>query len=56
MPLDAPAIMLMVPVGAIVVGAEFRIGDCLDGRLYTLPSHAGKFSLCLANSIDARCV
>ena len=50
--------MLIVPVGAMVVGAELRIkrGPPCPGSLYTLPSQAGNAPRRSASSIDARCV
>ena len=46
--------MLIVPVGAMVTGAEFRIGNEAGPSLYALFSHSGNGPRDSANSQDAR--
>ena len=51
--------MLMVPVGAMVVGAELRIGRGSPNGpwvLYVLPSQAGNVPLIWESSLDAKVV
>ena len=52
MPLAQPAMMLIVPVGAIVVVVALRSAGC-PARCHREPGHAGKLPRRSASAIEA---